>query len=106
LRNPVDLLASASPEQYAGSLRLLLGDPGVNGVLVILPPPPPKGIFPVVGVTPGLTGCLQAMEVLKFLTGLGTNLKGRLLTFDGEDMTFASFRIYRMKSCPDCGHLV
>ena len=40
LRNPVDLLASASPGQYAESLRLLLHDPGVNGVLVILPPPP------------------------------------------------------------------
>jgi acetyltransferase len=40
LRNPVDMLASASPEQYAGSLRLLLDDPGVHGVLVILPPPP------------------------------------------------------------------
>jgi acetyltransferase len=40
LHNPIDMLASASPEQYAGSLRLLLADSGVNGVLVILPPPP------------------------------------------------------------------
>jgi len=38
--NPVDILASASPEQYAGTLRLLLADPGVHSVLVILPPPP------------------------------------------------------------------
>ncbi len=40
VRNPVDMLASASPHQYAGSLRLLLADPGVHSVLVILPPPP------------------------------------------------------------------
>jgi acetyl coenzyme A synthetase (ADP forming)-like protein len=40
VRNPVDMLASASPEQYAGSLTLLLADPNVHGVLVILPPPP------------------------------------------------------------------
>jgi acetate---CoA ligase (ADP-forming) len=40
LHNPVDMLASASPEQYAESLRILLEDKGVNGVLVILPPPP------------------------------------------------------------------
>lgn len=40
LNNPVDMLASASPEQYAACLRILLDDPGVNCVLVILPPPP------------------------------------------------------------------
>ncbi len=40
LNNPVDMLASASPDIYAACLRLLLADPGVDGVLVILPPPP------------------------------------------------------------------
>ena len=40
VKNPVDMLASATPQQYAGCLRLLLADPGVDGVLVILPPPP------------------------------------------------------------------
>jgi acetate---CoA ligase (ADP-forming) len=40
LSNPVDMLASASPEEYAKSLKILLEDPGVHGVLVILPPPP------------------------------------------------------------------
>jgi acetyltransferase len=40
LANPVDMLASASPEHYAQSLQALLTDPGVHGVLVILPPPP------------------------------------------------------------------
>ena len=40
LSNPVDMLASASPEQYAACLRLLIADPGVDSVLVILPPPP------------------------------------------------------------------
>lgn len=40
LHNPVDMLASASPEQYATCLRILLDDPGVHSALVILPPPP------------------------------------------------------------------
>ncbi len=40
VRNPVDILASASPELYAACLRLLLDDPGVHGALVMLPPPP------------------------------------------------------------------
>jgi acetate---CoA ligase (ADP-forming) len=40
LHNPIDMLASASPEQYAECLRILLEDDHVEGVLVILPPPP------------------------------------------------------------------
>jgi acetyl coenzyme A synthetase (ADP forming)-like protein len=40
LHNPVDMLASASPEQYAACLRLLLDDPTVDAAMVILPPPP------------------------------------------------------------------
>ena len=38
--NPVDMLATATPQQYAGSLRLLLADENVDAVLLILPPPP------------------------------------------------------------------
>ena len=55
LHNPVDMLASASPEQYAACLRILLEDPGTHSVLVILPPPPmftagavARAIIPVV----------------------------------------------------------
>jgi acetyl coenzyme A synthetase (ADP forming)-like protein len=40
LNNPVDMLASASPEQFAACLQVLLLDPSVNGVLVVTPPPP------------------------------------------------------------------
>ncbi len=40
LHNPVDILGGATSEMYADCLRLLLADPGVDGVLVIIPPPP------------------------------------------------------------------
>ena len=40
LINPVDMLSSASPHQYAGSLQILLDDIQVDGVLLVLPPPP------------------------------------------------------------------
>jgi acetate---CoA ligase (ADP-forming) len=40
LINPVDMLASATPEQFAACLQVLLDDSGVNGVLVVTPPPP------------------------------------------------------------------
>lgn len=40
VHNPVDMLAGASPQDYATCLRALLDDPGVDSVLVIVPPPP------------------------------------------------------------------
>jgi acetate---CoA ligase (ADP-forming) len=40
LHNPVDILGSADRKIYTESLRLILADPGVDGVVVILPPPP------------------------------------------------------------------
>lgn len=40
VRNPVDMLAAATAEQYSQSLRILLADPGVDSVMVIIPPPP------------------------------------------------------------------
>jgi acetyl coenzyme A synthetase (ADP forming)-like protein len=40
LNNPVDMLASATPEQFADCLQVLLEDAGVNGVMVVTPPPP------------------------------------------------------------------
>ena len=40
VHNPVDMLASASPDTYAACLKALLEDDNVDGALVILPPPP------------------------------------------------------------------
>lgn len=55
VHNPVDMLASASPEVYAESLRILVMDPNVDMVLVIAPPPPmfealevAKAILPII----------------------------------------------------------
>ncbi len=40
LHNPIDMLASATPDQFAACLRVLLKDPGVDSVMVIFPTPP------------------------------------------------------------------
>ncbi|MGV3639602.1 MAG: molybdopterin-synthase adenylyltransferase MoeB [Adhaeribacter sp.] len=45
----------------------------------------------VLGVLPGLVGCLMANEVLKVLTGAGQVLSGRLLVLDALTMEFNSF---------------
>jgi sulfur-carrier protein adenylyltransferase/sulfurtransferase len=36
----------------------------------------------VLGVLPGIMGCIQAMETIKLILGRGESLIGRLLLFD------------------------
>ena len=70
----------------------------------LVPEPPPSGeMFPVVGATPGIIGSIQALETLKFLTGIGDLRKGRLLLFDGEEMFFTDVKVERKSDCPACG---
>jgi acetyl coenzyme A synthetase (ADP forming)-like protein len=59
LHNPVDMLASASPEQYAACLRLLLDDRAVDAAMVILPPPP---MFTAGAVAKALIPIIHAAE--------------------------------------------
>jgi acetyl coenzyme A synthetase (ADP forming)-like protein len=59
LHNPVDMLASASPEQYAACLRLLLDDQAVDAAMVILPPPP---MFTAGAVAKALIPVIHASE--------------------------------------------
>ena len=47
-------------------------------------PPPFKG---VIGVMPGLVGCVEASEALKLIGGYGTSLAGTLWTIDLRTMT-------------------
>jgi len=69
----------------------------------IFPGPPPPAKFPVIGVAPGVMGCLQAMEVIKYIVGLGELLTNRLLTFDGLSLEFREVSIRKRPGCPDCG---
>ena len=62
--------------------------------------------FPVLGVTPAVIGCIQAMEVIKYIVGIGELLTNRLLIFDGLDMKFTKLKVKRDPGCEHCGHLV
>lgn len=59
----------------------------------LFPEPPPPEMVPscseggVLGVLPGIIGCIQANETIKVLCSLGTTLSGRLLIFDSLDFT-------------------
>lgn len=71
----------------------------------LFPGAPPKEKFPVVGAVPGTIGCMEALEVLKYLTGVGKNLKNLLLVWEGDKMDFRKIPIRPDNSCPFCGYL-
>jgi len=71
----------------------------------IYPRAPQKSKFPVIGTAPGVTGIIEANEVIKLLTGYGELLKGILLIWDGYDSSFERIRIDRRENCEDCGSL-
>ncbi|MDI6772396.1 MAG: acetate--CoA ligase family protein [bacterium] len=87
VRNPVDILASASPEMYAACLRLVLSDPGVHGVLVMLPPPP---MHPAGSVAEALVGVVQASAKPVMVVLMG-----------GDSMRYAAEGL-RAARIPDC----
>jgi molybdopterin/thiamine biosynthesis adenylyltransferase len=74
---------------FHGGIRGFYGQattiiPGTTPCLkCIFPKAPPKEVFPVVGVTPGIIGTIQANEVVKYLLGSGELLTGRLFIWDG-----------------------
>jgi molybdopterin/thiamine biosynthesis adenylyltransferase/rhodanese-related sulfurtransferase len=75
----------------------------------LYPEPPPPGMVPscaeggVLGVLPGIIGCIQTNEILKLALGKGTSLVGRLLLFNALDMKFRELKLRRDPACPVCG---
>jgi molybdopterin/thiamine biosynthesis adenylyltransferase/rhodanese-related sulfurtransferase len=60
----------------------------------LYPEPPPPGLVPscaeggVLGILPGVIGCIQATETVKIILGIGETLSGRLLIYDALRMQF------------------
>jgi adenylyltransferase/sulfurtransferase len=102
VRNRIPFVHGAI-EGLVGQMMTIV--PGKGPCLKCLVPhePPKKPIFPVLGATPGVIGCLQAMEAIKLITKIGEPLVGRLLIFNGNDMTFNEVKIKRNPRCPVCG---
>jgi sulfur-carrier protein adenylyltransferase/sulfurtransferase len=75
----------------------------------LYPEPPPPGMVPscaeggVLGVLPGIIGCIQATEILKLALGKGSSLVGRLLLFNALDMKFRELKLRKDPQCPLCG---
>ena len=97
-----------------GSIFLFEGQaatfiPGKGCYRCLYPTPPPPGMVPscaeggVLGVLPGIVGCIQATEIIKLALGKGSPLVGRLLIFNALEMEFREVKLRRDPKCPLCG---
>jgi molybdopterin/thiamine biosynthesis adenylyltransferase len=92
---------------YSFEGRLMTIIPGRGPCLRCLIPfaPPEYDTIPVVGPIPGVIGCLEALEAVKIITGVGKPFTDRILIFDGLNLEFTSIPIARSPRCPACSIL-
>lgn len=100
-------LVSAAVLRFEGQLALF--PPEGPCYRCLYPAPPAPGEVPscseagVFGAVTGVMGALQAVEALKYLTGAGTTLSGRLLLWDALSQRFDTIALARDPACPLCG---
>ncbi len=98
------ILVDGSIFQFEGQVTVV--DPNDGPCYrCLFPEPPPPGAAPscaeagVLGVLPGIVGCMQALEVIKMILGAGQPLVGRMMHFD----TLSSeIRVLKLRKDPNC----
>ncbi|ESO83505.1 hypothetical protein LOTGIDRAFT_133196 [Lottia gigantea] len=102
-------LVSGSALRFEGQLTVYNHDKGPCYRCLYPKPPPPETVTNcsdggVLGVVPGIIGCLQALEAIKIAAGISTSFSERMLLFDGIDGLFRNIRLRgRQVNCPICG---
>lgn len=87
---------------FYGQVTTIL--PGITPCLrCIVPVPPVLEKNPIIGVTCGAVGCIEATEAIKYLAGTGEILKNRLLLWDGLRGEAETIQILKSPDCIDCG---
>ncbi|MGH7476091.1 MAG: molybdopterin-synthase adenylyltransferase MoeB [Longimicrobiales bacterium] len=105
---------SGKPYVYGAIFRFegqvsIFAAPGAPCYRCLFREPPPPGAVPdcaeagVLGVLPGIIGSMQALETIKWITGAGETLAGRLLIFDALAPRWRELRLRRDPDCPICG---
>ncbi|MCE2486788.1 MAG: molybdopterin-synthase adenylyltransferase MoeB [Desulfurellaceae bacterium] len=98
------ILVDGSIFQFEGQATVFSPDEGPC-YRCLFPEPPPPGMAPscaeagVLGVLPGLVGCVQALEALKVILGVGTPLIGRMIHFDTLS---TEIRVLKLRRDPNC----
>ncbi|MDE0208305.1 MAG: ThiF family adenylyltransferase [Boseongicola sp.] len=99
------------PFVYASIYRFeaqltLLGIEGGPCYRCLFPEPPADvptcGDAGVLGTLPGIAGCMQGTEVVKFIVGFGEPLSGRMLNIDLATHEYDFVAVPRSPDCPAC----
>lgn len=97
-------LVDGSIFQFEGQATVFSPDEGPC-YRCLFPEPPPPGMAPscaeagVLGVLPGLVGCVQALEAIKIILGAGSPLIGRMIHFDTLS---TEVRVLKLRRDPNC----
>jgi adenylyltransferase/sulfurtransferase len=70
-------------------------------------PPPPEAVpscsqAGILGPVAGMLGTIQAVEALKFVSGIDSPLTNALLLFNAKTLDFRKVRLRRRADCPAC----
>ncbi|ORX96700.1 hypothetical protein K493DRAFT_217020 [Basidiobolus meristosporus CBS 931.73] len=103
-------LVSGSAVRMDGQLTIYNYNGGPCYRCLFPTPPPPESVTNcadggVLGVVPGIIGCLEALETIKVITGLNANYKPNLLVFSAAHTpAFRSIKLRAKKhDCAVCG---
>jgi len=100
-------LVSAAVTEFSGQLATFHPQ-GKPCYRCFIPEAPPTGsVRPcteagIIGAAAGVMGSLQALEILKEITGAGESLAGKLLIYDALDTRFRTLVLKPDPSCPLC----
>ncbi len=101
-------LVSAAVTEFSGQLATFKPE-GRPCYRCFIPEAPPAGTTRscseagVLGAAAGVMGTLQALEVLKEITGAGQSMAGRLLIYEALDTRFRTVTLKPDPACPLCG---
>jgi molybdopterin/thiamine biosynthesis adenylyltransferase len=99
-------LVSAALGRFSGQLATFDGSPCYQCLVPEIPPDADTcEQVGVVGALAGTMGTMAALETIKLITGAGEPLRGKLLIFDGLDMTSRIVKLAADPACPVCGDI-
>jgi molybdopterin-synthase adenylyltransferase len=108
-------LVSAAVGRFEGQLATFKAHERKEGQQVypcyrcLFPSAPPEGSIPtcseagILGTLTGIMGALQAMEVVKEITGAGESMAGRLMIYDALTAESRTIRVPPDPQCALCG---
>ncbi|XP_043551488.1 adenylyltransferase and sulfurtransferase MOCS3 isoform X2 [Chiloscyllium plagiosum] len=102
-------LVSASALRMEGQLTVYNYNGGPCYRCLYPKPPPAETVTNcsdggVLGIVPGILGCIQALEVLKIASGIGSSYSQQMLIFDALEARFRTIKLRsKQPTCAVCG---